>query len=71
MAGTLVISPHYDDAVLSCGHWLSQNQGAWVSTVCTAHPEQGIPASIWDRESGFENADEAMISRRAEDRAGL
>ena len=60
---TLVISPHFDDAVLSCGHWLHMNPGAVVATVCSGKPERGSPASKWD--ARFGTADQAIEERRA------
>ena len=66
---TLVISPHFDDAVLSCGHWLHMNPGAVVATVCSGKPEPGTPASHWD--ARFGTADRAVDERRAEDLAAL
>lgn len=66
---TLVISPHFDDAVLSCGHWLHMNPGAVVATVCSGKPEPGRAASRWD--ARFGTADRAADERRAEDEAAL
>jgi LmbE family N-acetylglucosaminyl deacetylase len=71
MAGTLVISPHYDDAVLSCGHWLGLNPGAIVSTVCSGFAGPGVGAGPWDETSGFVTADQATGARQAEDVAAL
>jgi LmbE family N-acetylglucosaminyl deacetylase len=68
---TLVMSPHYDDAVLSCGHWLERHPGAVVATVCCASPGVGVPAGGWDRRCGFARADEAAARRGAEDLAAL
>ena len=71
-AVALVISPHFDDAVLSCGHWLHTNPGAVVATVCSGDPGPGIPASTgWDADAGFATASEATNARRAEDSAAL
>jgi LmbE family N-acetylglucosaminyl deacetylase len=68
----LVISPHFDDAVLSCGHWLHRHPGTVVVTVCSGSPGPGVPASSgWDALAGFQNADEAVDARRAEDIAAL
>ena len=62
----LVISPHLDDAVLSCGLLLAANPGATVCTVFTAPPHENT-LTDWDRASGFADAFEAMRARKAED----
>jgi LmbE family N-acetylglucosaminyl deacetylase len=67
----LVLSPHFDDAVLSCGSWLERHRGAVVATVCSGQPGEGVPAHRWDAKSGFPFADAAAIRRRAEDAAAL
>ncbi|MCR1765891.1 PIG-L deacetylase family protein [Burkholderia glumae] len=66
----LVVSPHLDDAVLSCGHVLARHPGATVCTVLSAPPERNM-ATDWDRASGFADAFEAMRARRQEDRQAL
>ncbi|HLJ09197.1 MAG TPA: PIG-L family deacetylase [Acidimicrobiia bacterium] len=67
----LVLSPHFDDAVLSCGAWLSQHPGAIVATVCSGHPGPGVPPHEWDGTSGFPSGDAAATVRRGEDAAAL
>jgi LmbE family N-acetylglucosaminyl deacetylase len=66
----LVVSPHLDDAVLSCGLALAAHPHAVVCTVFTAPPEKNM-ATEWDRASGFNNAFEAMTTRKAEDNEAL
>lgn len=66
----LVISPHLDDAVLSCGLLLSANPSAVVCTVFTAPPRENM-STEWDRKSGFKDAFEAMQARQREDAAAL
>lgn len=66
----LVISPHLDDAVLSCGTLLAAQPGAFVCTVFTAPPEKNM-ITDWDRQSGFADAFEAMRARKAEDMRAL
>jgi len=66
----LVISPHLDDAVLSCGLTLAAHSNAFVSTVFTAAPARNIRTD-WDRDSGFASAFEAMHARKREDRRAL
>jgi LmbE family N-acetylglucosaminyl deacetylase len=68
----LVISPHFDDAVLSCGHWLGAHPGAIVATVCSGDPGPSVPASEgWDARAGFLTGSDATNARRAEDLAAL
>ncbi|APA89846.1 PIG-L family deacetylase (plasmid) [Paraburkholderia sprentiae WSM5005] len=66
----LVISPHLDDAVLSCGLLIAAHPGTVVCTVFTAPPAENM-ATDWDRASGFTDALEAMRTRQAEDREAL
>ncbi len=80
---TLVLSPHYDDAVFSCGGLIARLTAAGrqvlVATVCAAPPAARLSpyaASLhrrWGASSGAEPASaEAMIAhRRAEDEAAL
>src|SRR5580692_19322 len=67
----LVISPHFDDAVLSTGFWLSQHTRATVATVFSGSPGLGVPASKWDISGGFESGNDAALGRRAEDERAL
>ncbi|RQS14813.1 PIG-L deacetylase family protein [Burkholderia sp. Bp8998] len=67
----LVVSPHLDDAVFSCGRLLAQTPGSVVVTVFAGIPARDTPAQPWDRRAGFHSADEAMRARRDEDRHAL
>ncbi|HLX81715.1 MAG TPA: PIG-L family deacetylase [Burkholderiales bacterium] len=67
----LVISPHLDDAVLSCAHLIAKNPGAVVATVFAGTPSDGSVATSWDKGCGFSSAREAMCARREEDRIAL
>ncbi|TGN94099.1 PIG-L deacetylase family protein [Burkholderia sp. USMB20] len=67
----LVVSPHLDDAVFSCGQLLAQAPGSVVVTVFAGIPEHGAAAPPWDRRAGFRTADDAMRRRRDEDRHAL
>lgn len=68
----LVISPHLDDAVLSCGNLLASRPGSTVLTVFAGAPHHAAePVTPWDAACGFRNAHEAIGARRAEDRAAL
>ena len=68
----VVLSPHFDDAVLSCGGWLARHPGTLVATVCSGRPGPGVAADpAWDALAGFDGADEAARSRRGEDLEAL
>jgi LmbE family N-acetylglucosaminyl deacetylase len=72
MPDTLVISPHLDDAVLGCGHWLAAHPGAVVLTVFAgAPPDADRRHTDWDQRCGFADAVQAVAARRAEDAAAL
>jgi LmbE family N-acetylglucosaminyl deacetylase len=66
----LVVSPHLDDAVLSCGLLLAAHPDALVCTVFASPPKARMTTE-WDRASGFANAFEAMRTRRSEDARAL
>ncbi|AWP58619.1 PIG-L family deacetylase [Bordetella bronchiseptica] len=67
----LVVSPHFDDAVFSCGGLLAATPGATVLTVFSGVPSVAAALPDWDRRCGFERADQAMQARQAEDRNAL
>jgi LmbE family N-acetylglucosaminyl deacetylase/glycosyltransferase involved in cell wall biosynthesis len=67
----LVISPHLDDAVLSCGEVLASRPGSVVATVFTEHDPARAGATPWDRECGFAPGDDVMGVRRREDEEAL
>jgi LmbE family N-acetylglucosaminyl deacetylase len=66
----VIISPHADDAALSCGSLLAaRGPQCRVVTVCAGIPDPGVEVSTWDRSCGFTNAAEAAQIRREEDRS--
>jgi LmbE family N-acetylglucosaminyl deacetylase len=65
----VVISPHLDDAVLSCWTVLDGDADVSVVTVFTGGPEPGFVSS-WDADTGVDSATR-MEQRRAENRAAL
>lgn len=68
----VVISPHPDDAVLSCGQFLSRHPGHAVITVfCGLLDRYPNPPNRWAQLSGFTADDDIAERRRAEDRAAL
>ena len=70
----VVISPHLDDAALSCGATIARitSAGGEVSvlTVLAGDPEDTSAAGCWDAACGFETAGEAARKRRLEDSRG-
>jgi LmbE family N-acetylglucosaminyl deacetylase len=65
----LVISPHLDDAVFSCGALLAMHRGANIATVFAGipPPPRAQLLTEWDKLSGFHSGEEAVIMRRRED----
>jgi LmbE family N-acetylglucosaminyl deacetylase len=68
----VIVSPHLDDAVLSCGAFMSVHAGVNVVTVFAGNPRAyPDPMRLWDVQSGFAPGDDVMEVRRGEDRAAL
>jgi LmbE family N-acetylglucosaminyl deacetylase len=64
----LVVSPHVDDAVLSCGHLLARAEQALSVTVFAGVPARyPSPLEGWDRDCGIVPGDDIMAKRRGED----
>lgn len=72
MGRSVILSPHLDDAVLSCWHVLTGADEAEVVNVFTGSPPaaNGIHP-WWDRMTGASDPGERMRERLAEDRAAL
>jgi len=66
----VVVSPHLDDAVLSCTGRLLDGD-VIVVTACAGLPAAGLPLSEWDIASGATDARARAIERIAEDDAAL
>jgi len=66
----VVVSPHFDDAVLGAAHLLARYAGSTVLTVFggmpAAYPD---PPSDWDALGGFRSGDDVVARRRQEDTA--
>lgn len=67
---TVIISPHLDDAVLSCGQLIAAMQNVVVENVFAGVPD-GDGLTSYDRNSGWSTSAEAMIGRRDEDALAL
>lgn len=66
----LVVSPHLDDAVLSCGRLLAATPGSVVLTVLAGRPLDDRFVD-WDRRAGFRPGDDVIGRRRREDLRAL
>jgi len=68
----VVVSPHFDDGVLSLGAAIASWGGAGASvellTVFGCDPHSAAPTGGWDRRSGFATEGESARARRDEDR---
>lgn len=69
--GITVVSPHLDDAVLSCWHLLDGPDDVEVVNVFTGVPAAEAPDGRWDRETGASDSQSRMAQRLEEDRAAL
>jgi hypothetical protein len=65
MSRTWILSPHLDDAVLSCFHLAGQP--AIVINIFDALPLEDAPLTEWDVATGSSSARQRMIERKAED----
>jgi len=68
---TLIVSPHLDDAVLSCGRFLATHEQATVMTVLAGMPSGELPLTDYDSSCGFESCTQAMRTRWQEDERAL
>lgn len=67
----VVLSPHLDDAVLSCWHLLEGTHAVTVVNVFTGSPPAGTSPARWDRLTGARDPVARMRQRREEDRRAL
>jgi LmbE family N-acetylglucosaminyl deacetylase len=65
------VSPHFDDAVLSCGLEIASLPEGTVITVFSGGPERVAPLPLWDRECGFTPGYDVTSVRAQEDDAAL
>lgn len=63
----LVISPHLDDAVFSCGQLLAAQPGSLAVTVLGGVPSPDQPLTEWDAVCGFTSSVDSVQSRLEED----
>lgn len=67
----VILSPHLDDAVLSCWHVLDGAGEVEVVNVFAGVPPAGAATGWWDRASGSGDSARAVRARIDEDRAAL
>jgi LmbE family N-acetylglucosaminyl deacetylase len=67
----VVLSPHLDDAVLSCWSVLTERESAIVVNVFAGVPPGGTDLRWWDRLTGAVDSPARMRERLAEDVAAL
>src|ERR1700735_5468527 len=68
----VVVSPHFDDAVLGAAHILGSYPGSTVITLIAGWPPAYPPeATDWDACGGFVAGDDVVALRRQEDRAAM
>jgi LmbE family N-acetylglucosaminyl deacetylase len=66
----VVVSPHFDDAVLGAGQLITHHPGTTVITVMGGKPPAyPDPPGRWDALGGFRSGDDVVAARRAEDEA--
>ena len=64
----LVVSPHFDDAVLGAAHLLGTYPASTVLTVMGGRPDTyPDPPTDWDAAGGFRSGDDVAALRRQED----
>lgn len=67
---TVILSPHFDDAVLSCWHVLANAGEVLVVNIFAGEPPAGT-LGWWDRLTGATDSAEAVRMRVEEDRQAL
>jgi len=68
----VVVSPHFDDAVLGAAHLLDRYRGSTGITVLGGRPPAYPPEPTdWDACGGFVAGDDVVALRREEDRAAM
>jgi len=72
MKKILLVSPHFDDAVLSAGQFMADRPDAEVVTVFGGFPLTASRVKTpYDIKCGFENAEDAVAQRRRENDSAL
>jgi LmbE family N-acetylglucosaminyl deacetylase len=66
----LLLSPHFDDAALSCAALLERDEPVDVVTVFAGGPEPPTQG-WWDEVCGFADSTESLAARKEEERAAI
>jgi LmbE family N-acetylglucosaminyl deacetylase len=66
----LVVSPHFDDVVLSCLALIDRGAPVTILQVFSGAPQPPVAAD-WDARSGFADSTAALVARRAEEAAAF
>jgi len=65
-----ILSPHFDDAVLSCGERIQfdrhNGEDVQLVTVFTSVPNVELPLTVFDMNCGFKSPGEAIVTRTQE-----
>jgi LmbE family N-acetylglucosaminyl deacetylase len=69
--GTLLLSPHLDDAVLDCWGQLASGAPVRVVNLFAGVPPAGTAVPLWDRITGASDSPARMRERLAEDASAL
>lgn len=69
MNKALLISPHFDDAILSAGQFMSERPDTVVLTVFGGNPQDLDMQTDYDAKCGFKDARDAVSVRRKENDA--
>lgn len=70
MRKILLLSPHFDDAVLSAGQLLAGRPDADVVTIFAGEPQEDT-STPYDLKCGFKSSKDAVSARRQEDKNAL
>lgn len=70
-SGTLLLSPHLDDAVLDCWGELASEEPVRVVNLFAGVPPAGTAVPMWDRITGASDSAARMRERLAEDASAL
>lgn len=71
MRKVLLISPHYDDAVLSAGQFMAGRPDTEVLTLFNWRGTSASVQTTYDAKCGFDNADDAVHARQRENNEAL
>jgi hypothetical protein len=66
----LLLSPHFDDAALSCAALIDRAEPADIITVFAGSPDPPVQGD-WDRRTGFRDSSASLSARLIEERAAF